>query len=433
MMSQYVWLVVLLLAVALLLRVDFIYYILYVVTGVFIWSQWYASRVLKGVMAGRDFAGRAFLGERVPVTVTLANDSRLSLPWLQVSDSVPPELSMGEPVERVVSVPARGRASFTYYVQSQQRGYYRLGPMRLASGDLFGLARSRSAFLPASFLTVYPRILPITRLGLPSQLPFGTIASRRRLFEDPSRPMGVRSFRSGDSLRQLNWKASAHTNELLVRRLEPAISLETYILLNLHRGDYPRRDWQILTEWAIVVAASLANHLTTQRQAVGLLSNGVDPLRTSEASRQYDKTSGRLVYESETADNSGAFDMAGRIQARGGREHLMRLLEQLARLESVNTAPFNAWATPATASLNWGVTVLTITARGDEATSSTLHRLRRNGFNPVLIAVEPDAEFGRVRARAGTLGFQAYQISGRDSLEAWQAGVAGATSRSMIR
>jgi uncharacterized protein (DUF58 family) len=326
---------------------------------------------------------------------------------------------MEEPLRRVVSLGGRDQERLVYHVRGQQRGYYRLGPMRLAAGDLFGLAESRDSQLGTEFLTVYPRILPLSDLGLPSRLPFGTIASHQRMFEDPSRPMGVRAYRSGDSPRQVNWKATAHTSQLLVRRLEPAISLETVILLNLHREDYERRERQYATEWAIVVAASVANHLIAQRQSVGLMTNGVDPLRLGEERREYDETPGRLLFVG--ADGARTDYIGGVIPPRSGRAHLMKLLEQLARLESEPTFPFAVWASSAAVGLNWGVTLLVITAMGDVNTCNMLHRLVRRGYNPILIAVEPDANFGLVRERARRLGFEAHNVSGRAALDQWQA------------
>jgi uncharacterized protein (DUF58 family) len=293
--------------------------------------------------------------------------------------------------------------------------------LKLTAGDLFGLAESRDTYLGTEYLTVYPRILSLGELGLPSRLPFGTVASRKRLFEDPARPMGVRAYRSGDSPRQVNWKATAHADQLLVRRLEPAISLETVILLNLHRDDYERRERQYTTEWAVVLAASVANHLIAQRQPVGLMSNGVDPLRQGEERREYDETTGRLLF-SETGGSRSEF-LGATIPPRPGRAHLMKLLEQLARLESASTTTLASWASSAAVGLNWGVTLLVITATGDGPTCNALHRLVRSGYNPILVAVEPDANFGLVRERARRLGFEAYNVSGRASLERWQAGL----------
>ena len=122
-------------------------------------------------------------------------------------------------------------------------------------------------------------------------------ASHQRLFEDPARPMGIRDFRSGDTIRQINWKASAHTRQLMVKTFEPAISLETAVLLNLHAPDYTFGNLQDTTEWAIEVAASLAAHLVNQRQSVGLITNGIDPLASQQ--RGFDETTGRLLRPSQ--------------------------------------------------------------------------------------------------------------------------------------
>lgn len=414
-MSQFMWLLLLLLGVAFLLRVDFIFYILYVAAGVYLWSRWYSLHVLEKLEASRRYRRRAFLGESVEVTLTLTNKSRLAVPWLQFHESVPPELRLRATTKQVVTLGGRETAHYTYRVKALQRGYYRLGPLRITSGDLFGLARQRFGTLAADHLTVYPRIISLTYLGLPSRLPFGSIASRQRLFEDPARPMGAREFRSGDSLRRMNWKASAHTQKLLVRTFQPAISLETVILLDLHSLAYERRDRYHSTEWAIVVAASLANHLIGQRQGVGLITNGADPLRARAETREFDDVTGRLLMQAGATGVSPAA-----IEPRPGRAHLMKILEQLARIEPSETIPFAEWAPAACVRLSWGVTVLAITAQGDAPVSNTLHRLARSGFNPVLIAVEPNANFSLVRERARRLGFPAFNVSDRRDLTPWQ-------------
>jgi uncharacterized protein (DUF58 family) len=287
--------------------------------------------------------------------------------------------------------------------------------MRLSSGDLFGLAEEKIGRLPSDYLTVYPRITPLTQLGLPSRLPFGTIVSRQRLFEDPARPAGVRDFRSGDSIRQINWKASAHTRQLMVKTHQPAISLETAVLLNLHTPDYIHKNRAYHIEWAIEVAASLAAHLVDQRQAVGFLTNGVDPLGSSETA-VFDEESGRLVSDITDPTQNRAPD----IPPRPGRAHLMKILERLARIEAEETTTFHQWAATACVNLSWGVTILAITPRGDEAVCQSLHRLVRSGFNPILITIEPDANFGLVRDRARRLGFAAFNVNQRSSLNQWR-------------
>ena len=356
-------LIIALLAIALLLRVDFIYYIAYVCIGIYLISRWYTPRALRALRLSRTFNSHAFLGETVEVVLHAENLSRLPLPWLEYSESIPPELRIGDPGTRAIGLHGRQKRDFSYRVQAGRRGYYRLGPLRLSTGDLFGLVKSTTGYLPPDYLTVYPRIISLTALGLPSRLPFGTIASSQRLFEDPARPSGVRAYRSGDSQRQINWKASAHVDELLVRRLQPAISLETAILLDLHSGDYSQRDLADYTEWAISVAASLAVHLADQRQPVGLITNGVDPLADAGSTDEalFDEENGRLQRGMEGGTGG---QMPPALLPRGGRAHLMKVLEQLARVESDETRPLVEWAAAACLPLSWGVTIIAITAHG---------------------------------------------------------------------
>jgi hypothetical protein len=98
----------------------------------------------------------------------------------------------------------------------------------------------------------------------------------------------------------------------------------------------------------------------------------------------------------------------------------MKILEHLARIESGETIPFAQWGANACYHLSWGVTILVITAKGDEVTCQTLHRLVRAGYNPILLAVEPDYNFGYVRERARLLGFSAYHVTEGSGLDFWR-------------
>ena len=408
-------LIITLLVLAFLLRVDFIYYIVYVCIGIYALNRWLVPRTLRHVHISREFNDHAFLGETVPVQLVWTNASRWPLPWVEFHESIPPALRSGAQMQRAMNLGGQQERRFTYQIQAGRRGYYRLGPLRLTAGDLFGLAEGKTGYLEANFLTIYPRIISLTSLGLPSRLPFGTIAARQRLFEDPARPMGTRQYYSGDSQRHINWKVSAHTGNLLVKRFEPAISLETAVLLNLHTEDYQKKEYRFQTEWAITTAASLAAYLVNQRQPVGLITNGVDPLQ-SGLEPLFSSDNGRLL----GADPDAPLLMPPAIAPRNGRAHLMKILEQLARIESAETIPFAEWATNACYQLSWGVTILAITARGDEQTCQALHRLVRTGFNPILLAVEPDYNFGLVRERARLLGFRAFNVTETSGLDTWR-------------
>lgn len=422
-MGELATLLIILLFVAFVLRVDFIFYIVYVCVGIYLWNRFYTPYSLRHLRAEREYTDRAFLGESVAVTVRLYNDNRLAIPWLEFNETVAVELQRQARMNRVLTLRSRDTAEFTYTVKGQRRGYYQLGPLRLKTSDLFGLLNDYTGYLDPDYLTIYPRITPLSQLGLPSRLPFGTIASRQQLFADPARPQGVRDFRAGDPLHQINWKVTAHTQKLMVKTFQPAISLETAVLLNLYQDDYHAHSRYETVEWAIELAASLAAHLVEQRQAVGLISNGVDPilLHSDTEKRPFDEVSGRLQWRAQLRREQNPADFIPQpITPRTGRGQLMKILEQLARLEAEKTHPFLAWAPLALNSLNWGVTVLTISPKGDEATCRMLHGLVRRGLNPILIVTQPDYNFGLVQQRARQLGFRAYNVAYKRHLDPWR-------------
>jgi uncharacterized protein (DUF58 family) len=440
-MSYLVYLVVIFVLLAIVLRVDFVFYVVYVIAGIFAWSRWLPRHHLRHILVDRSYDDHAFLGEPVTVTIRLQNRTRFRVPWFQFDESIPLGLRVeGNEPQRALTIKGRESVAFSYEVQAYRRGYYRLGPLKTKFGDLFGFTGEEAEF-PPTYLTVYPRITPVTRLGLPARMPFGTVASNRRLFEDPARPMGVRPYRSGDSLRQVNWKVSARQESLLVKTLEPAISLESCVLLNLNASDYGSKSRYYATEWAVEIAASIAAHLIDRRQAVGLATNGADPLLatgSSDGELVFDKESGRLQMRTEIPQDTewklghpvgpAAHLMPPSIPTRGGRAHLMKVLELLARIESDETVHFPSWIPSATVGLSWGVTVLVITPLGNLEVCQALHRLVQAGYNPVLLLVERRVPLGQVRERARRLGFSAYELTDRGDFE-----ILGAAGRGSAR
>ena len=402
-MRDFLYLLIALLALALLLRLNFVYYIVYVVGGIWLLARWATPRSLAALRVRRQFVDHAFLGERIPVVLEVSNPSWFPIPWLRLTETMPLDLAASEQFNRVYSLRPREKVTIDYELHCTRRGYYPLGPLRLVVGDLFGFSDADGRDGAQQFLTVYPRIIPLVRLGLPSRLPHGTLPASRRIFEDPARLRGVREYQPGDNLRRIHWKASAHSDALLVKQFSPAISLESMVLLNLNTQDYHRQRIYSASEWAIVVAASVATYLESMRQAVGLATNGRDPL---------------------IADNSQQLTL---IPPRPGRLHLMKQLEVLARVEVAESAqPFMDWAQRSAVSLSWGTTVLAITPLADEAVCQGFHRLTRAGMNVVLLVTEPYANFGVVRERARRLGLRAYQTATEDDLTRLQTTPSGA-------
>ena len=162
------------------------------------------------------------------------------------------------------------------------------------------------------------------------------------------------------------------------------------------------------------MAASLAAHLHSRRQPVGLASNGIDPLQTADADApaEFDTVTGRLITQ-----NPEDLIPLYSLPPNNGRGHLMKLLERLARIEPAGIAPFNEWLHAKPLPLGWGGTALIITPKADAALCQTLHHWVRRGINPVLIQVEKSPNFHLVKDRARQLGFTAVEVINPAALE----------------
>lgn len=391
-MHNLFWSVLILFVIAVLFRLDWVYYLVYVVGGVWIFCHWWIRRAFRKLDVRRAMATRAFVGERIPARLELDNRSWLPLPWLLIEDRVPLDLKETDSYRSVIAVGGKSHAVHEELLHCKRRGYYPVGPLTLTTGDLFGFAEASWQEANPIHVTVYPQVVPLQELGLPSRSPFGVLSSRQRIFEDPNRMAGVRAYASGDSMRRIHWKASAHEDELLVKKFQPAIALNVMVVLDLNRKAYPISGAIGVSEWAIVVAASVASYVTDQRQPVGLITNGMD---------------------SVTGETTAA------IPTRQGQGHLIAILTALARVQMQDVEyDLSAWLPRRIAELEWGTTLIVVTPKLSEGDLWMLHGAYRRGSNVVVMVCTARADFDRLRAQGEQLGVRLHRTIWEKDLHA---------------
>ncbi|MCI0520007.1 MAG: DUF58 domain-containing protein [Chloroflexi bacterium] len=251
----------------------------------YVWQK----AALRGVVYKRRFQyTRAFPGETFPLRLEVENRKLLPLTWLRVQDlwprAVAPEdaeiLAPSHLVDQgylahTFSLRWYERTRRSYNLVFRKRGVYKLLPAQVESGDIFGLFRNTGEVGEAETLTVYPELAPLSELRFPAEDPFGDRRSRRRLFEDPNRPMGVREYRPEDGFRRVHWPATARTGQLQVKVFQPTSAQVMVLCLNAStfsrhwEGVYPALFEQLLS-----VAATLVDQGVQAGYRVGLISNG---------------------------------------------------------------------------------------------------------------------------------------------------------------
>ncbi len=331
--------------------------------------------VLKRVTYERRFnETRLFMGEVVEVSCNLTNRGRLPVVSLQVADTAPPgfqrvdappdDVSAAEERINLGQMSALKPGEHTARVtrlRAMKRGYFAFGTAYLRAYDLLGLSQFERVDVLADSLIVYPRVFSLDALGIPTRDPFGSLAALRRLIEDPSRIMGARDYRYGDSFRQLHWKATAHAGRLQTRVCEHTSEPTAVIMLNVSTF---RQDWRGTDverfEWALSVAGSLAVWAGESGITVGLSSNGTAPYLPS----------------------------ALRVRPRRVPNQLTHLLESLAVMYSFALSSFDIFLLTEQRHLPLGATLLVVTPLVTPEITAALLRLHDLGKNLILISVD---------------------------------------------
>jgi uncharacterized protein (DUF58 family) len=321
-----------------------------------LWSR-HALRNLSGSITGQE---RAFPREGIELTFELSNRG-LPLHWLEIEMELPYRLATGKRAhspytsERLRWVTALGRGqviSWKQTLEAKSRGDYRLGPLRLRSGDMFGLFPQELILPHFQSLLVYPRIFPLSKLNLPLRALFGEKVCPRSIYEDISRVAGAREYNYADPLKRIHWKSSAAHSKLQTRQYEYGTSLS--LLLILDANSFTEEDEEF--EYAVSTIASLAYEAERQGFAVGLLTN-------SEPE----------VY----------------IPIGTGRDQLIQILEALARITVKSRLPLSEQMDRIRTTLPMGATLVVVTRTTAPTLASLGCQLDQNGCSFLWISIEP--------------------------------------------
>ncbi|NIM04800.1 MAG: DUF58 domain-containing protein [Armatimonadetes bacterium] len=354
------------------------------------------------------------LGEEASVSISLRQQRR-SWGWLQVSEAAPFLPVQGE-CGIMLSPGARKEREFTYSVKGTRRGYFPLGPLRLRYGDGFGFAEKRQTLLAPESITVLPRIVDLGRVRLPVVRAPGELQTMRRTFEDSTRPAGIRPYRQGDPLRRVHWRATAHSGRPQSKLYDVCTTLQAMIVFNLYRPDYPSNPAQAeeTSEIAVSLTASLAVHLLSASQRVGVISNGLDVRERDEFLRDADVTKlpdNMAEFSDEFAAQRRAFLPPSRKP-----EQSLEILALLARLQPVKGRSLKPLLEGVRIELSWGEMLIVITPSIETTAVESLVGIAHAGFPVLGLAVGDSPSATRAHLRLAAAGIPSRKVTSQEDI-----------------
>jgi uncharacterized protein (DUF58 family) len=336
--------------------------------------SWWRAHALDDVIYRRKpHFKRAFPDETVPLRLEVENNKPLPLSWLKVEDPWPKAVGpLDDEILAPSHLPDRGvltnvfslrwfeKTRRDYELLFRRRGVYKLGPTRLQSGDIFGMYEQKEEIDNSEYLTVFPELVPLERLDLPAEDPYGDRKSERRIFEDPTMPMGVREYRPEDSFRHIHWPATARTGELQVKVYQPTSALVTMVCINTStferhwEGVYPE-----LLEYIISVSGRVIYESIQDGYQVGLLSNGC----LAHADRPLNISPSRSP------------------------KQLGYLLEALAGITPMVMVPFESFLLHEMPTVPYGASLLVVSAVTTPTLMGTLQRIKKHNRKITLLSL----------------------------------------------
>ncbi len=211
---------------------------------------------VRGISLRRSLPDRVFAGDRIAVTLTIANSSFLPAGALRIEEGLTDEgVRRGHAF--AAGVPAGGSEKVRYEMRLRRRGVHAFRQTIVRTTFPFGVFSAAARLDVPGRLTVYPRLGEVERsVYVEMERAFVRMARTRPSREDDDF-RGLREYRPGDNPRWIHWRTSARLGRTMVREFERpemrrvAICLDTCTRRMGQRGE-------ALLEQAVSFVATLA-------------------------------------------------------------------------------------------------------------------------------------------------------------------------------
>ena len=266
---------VFILVVAVLLHVEYLYYMSLALGVTPIVAYATGRLTLRAVVARRECQAVAKAGERIPMRLTLTNTAPARTGLMVVRDHLPSGLEAEGATERYVMDIAPGETVAVHYpLLARRRGVYHLGYVDLLCTDPLGLFNYEQEKTAEGLLVVHPRAIPLPRVRPPAAGMLVTNRLRARKRGEGTDFAGVREYTPGDDLRRIHWKATARRGKLTVVEYESGEANNVAVALDLSPQYHAGEGDEHTLEYGVTLAASIAAQCLRRGSEFSLVAEG---------------------------------------------------------------------------------------------------------------------------------------------------------------
>jgi uncharacterized protein (DUF58 family) len=231
----------------------------------------------KGIKAIRVLPEKFSNGDANKITVEVTNDYTLKM-YYTLIDELPFQFQQRD-FELHREIAANSKETISYEVMPKERGEYKFGELHLFASSRMGFAMRKFSFEASKMVKTYPSFLQLKKYDLISlnqfNLQFGIKKIRRigNSFEFEQ----IKDYVQGDNIKDINWKATAKRNELMVNQFQDEKSQQVYSIIDKGRVMKMPFEGLSLLDYAINAALVISSVVVRRHDKAGVFSFSKKP------------------------------------------------------------------------------------------------------------------------------------------------------------
>lgn len=226
----------------------------------------------KGITADRILPEKLSNGDDNPIEITLTNAYNFKT-QLQLIDELPFQYQRRD-FEIKTQLDKQESKKITYTLRPLERGEYHFGNLNLYVNSPLKLITRRFQFGKDAMVPNYPSFLQLRKYML--------LAFSNKIFEyglKKIRRIGhtmefeqIKDYVIGDDMRNINWKATAKTNQLMVNQYQDERSQPIYSVIDKGRSMKMPFEGLSLLDYAINATLVISNVALKKQDKAGMFS-----------------------------------------------------------------------------------------------------------------------------------------------------------------
>lgn len=226
----------------------------------------------KGIEAERKLPEKLSNGDENEICIFLKNTNTFTTS-VKIIDELPVQWQIRD-FEIFSNLKPGEEKKYTYHVRPTERGQYHFGNLNIFSSTILNFVSRKQQFSAEALVPNYPSFLQLKKYdfyAFSNRLQFMGLKKIRRIghtmeFEQ------IKDYAEGDDIRNLNWKATAKRNQLMVNQYQDEKSQPVYCAIDKGRVMKMPFNELSLLDYAINTSLVMSNIVLKKHDKAGIFT-----------------------------------------------------------------------------------------------------------------------------------------------------------------